>query len=211
MSLYPIFVDAARCRVLVVGGGAVACRKVRGLLEAGARPEIVSPALSAELAGLVETHALVHHARVYQAGDALRRHLVFAATDSAEVNAAVAAEAEGDRALASVADDGEGSAFHVPAVIRRDGVTVALSTGGAAPLLAKRLRERLEDVVTEGVGRAARRLVALRTEVQARWPGDEGRRRAMWTSLVTPAFLDDAVAGRDAELETRIARCLSQS
>ena len=207
----PLLVDAARLRILVVGGGAVALRKVRGVMEAGGRPEIVSPALCGELRAVVEGAGLAWEPRRWEAGDARGFHLVFAATDRAEVNAAVAREAEEERAWVSVADDGAGSLVHLPAVIRRDDVTVAFSTGGAAPLLARRLRERLEAVVTPGLGRAAARLASLRGEVQARWAQDEGRRRALWFELITPEFVDDAVAGRDEDVERRIGRCLSQS
>lgn len=210
-GLLPVMLDVSRLAVLVVGGGAVALRKTRGVLDAGGRPEIVSPALVDELRALVDRHGLAWQPRRYEAGDARGRHLVFAATDRADVNAAVAREAEADRALVSVADDGEGSLFHLPAVLREDEVVVALSTGGASPLLARRLRDRLAALVTPGVGRAARRLAALRDEVQARWPRDEARRRALWFCLVTPELLDAAVAGRDDEVESRIARCLSQS
>ena len=206
-----LLVDAARLRILVVGGGAVALRKVRAVVEAGGRPEVVSPELCAELGALVEREGLAWHPRRWEAGDARGFHLVFAATDRGEVNAEVAREAGAERAWVSVADDGPGSLVHLPAVIRRDEVTVAFSTGGAAPLLARRLRERLEAVVTPGLGRAAARLAALRGEVQARWAGDEGRRRALWFDLITPGFVDDAVAGRDEEVERRIGRCLSQS
>lgn len=94
---------------------------------------------------------------------------------------------------------------------RRDDVVVALSTGGASPLLARRLRERLECVVTPGLGRAAGRLSALRGEVRERWPADEERRRAAWFHLITPEFLEAAIAGRDDEVEHRITACLSQS
>lgn len=210
-GLLAVMLDAARLSVLVVGGGAVATRKVRMVVDAGGRPEVVSPAVGDELREMVAAHGLVWHARPYVPGDARGRHLVFAATDRPDVNAAVAAEGEAERALVSLADDGEGSLFHLPAVLREGEVVVALSTGGASPLLARRLRDRLAALVTPGVGRAARRLAALRGEVQARWPGDERRRRALWFQLVTPELLDAAVAGRDEEVESRIARCLSQS
>lgn len=210
-GLLPVMLDASRLLVLVVGGGAVALRKTRGVLDAGGRPEIVSPEIVEELRALVVEHGLAWQPRPYEPGDARGRHLVFAATDRADVNAAVAHEAVADRALVSVADDGEGSLFHLPAVLRQGEVVVALSTGGASPLLARRLRDRLAALVTPGVGRAARRLAALRDEVQARWPRDEARRRALWFRLVTPELLDAAVAGRDDEVESRIARCLSQS
>lgn len=210
-GLYPVFVDAARLRVLVVGGGEVALRKARGVTEAGGRPDLVSPALHDELRTLTERLRLVWHPRAYETGDARGYHLVFAATDSPAVNAAVAREAEAAGALVTLADAGDESTFHVPAQIRQGDVVVAFSTGGASPLLARRLRERLEAVVTPGLGRAAGRLARLRDELRARFPADEGRRRAAWFSLVTSEFVDAAVAGRDEDVETQIARCLSQS
>ena len=210
-AAYPVLLDAARLRVLVVGGGAVALRKVQGLTEAGGRPAVVAPEVRDELLTLLERLRLVWHPRPYAPGDAAGCHLVFAATDSAEVNAAVAAEAEAAGALVSVADDGPGSTVQVPAVLRRDDVVVAFSTGGASPLLARRLRDRLESVVTPGLGRAAGRLARVREELRARFPEDESRRRDAWFGLVTPEFLDAAIAGQDDEVESRISRCLSQS
>jgi precorrin-2 dehydrogenase/sirohydrochlorin ferrochelatase len=210
-GLYPVLLDLRRVRVLVVGGGAVATRKAEGLVEAGGRPTVIAPELTLELRGLVEREGLPCHLRPYRAGDAAGFGLVFAATDRPAVNAQVARDAEAAGALASVADAGAESAFHVPATIRRGDLVVALSTGGASPLLSRRLRERLEAVVTPGLGRAAGRLEAVREEVRARWPDDEARRRAFWFDLITPEFLDRAVEGRDEEVEARISRCLSQS
>ncbi|HET7230151.1 MAG TPA: bifunctional precorrin-2 dehydrogenase/sirohydrochlorin ferrochelatase [Longimicrobium sp.] len=208
---YPVLLDLSRLAVLVVGGGEVALRKVRGVLDGGGRPAIVSPQVRPELERLIRQHELAWSAQPYAAGDVHGYNLVFAATSSAQVNAQITAEAEAAGALVNVADDGEGSTFHVPAAIRRDEVVVALSTGGASPLLSRRLRERLEGVVTPGLGRAATRLASVRRQVRDRWPADEARRRDAWFGLVTPEFLDAAIAGRDAEVEQRIARCLSQS
>jgi precorrin-2 dehydrogenase/sirohydrochlorin ferrochelatase len=208
---YPVLLDLRRVRVLVVGGGAVATRKVEGLVEAGGRPDVVAPELTPELRDIAEREGLSCRLRPYAPGDAAGYALVFAATNRPEVNARVAREAAEAGALASVADAGAGSDFHVPATIRRGEVVVALSTGGASPLLSRRLRERLEVVVTPGVGRAAARLETVREEVRARWPEDEARRRAFWFDLITPDLLDSAVEGRDEEVEARISRCLSQS
>jgi len=208
---YPAMLDVARLNVLVVGGGEVALRKVEGLLEADARPEVISPAVVPGLHALIGEHGLRWKRRRYQGGDAAGFHLVFAATNQFDVNAMIARDADDEGALANLADDPSGAGFHVPASIRAGDVVVAFSTGGASPLLARRLRERLESVVTPGLGRAAERLAAARTEVRARWPEDESRRRAAWHELITPDFLDAAIAGRDHEVELRIARCLSQS
>lgn len=210
-ALYPVLLDLRRVRVLVVGGGAVATRKVEGLVEAGGRPDVVASELTPQLRGIAEREGLACRLRPYEAGDAAGYGLVFAATDRPDVNARVAREAAEAGGLASVADAGAGSDFHVPAAIRRGEVVVAFATGGASPLLSRRLRERLEAVVTPGVGRAAARLETVREEVRARWPEDEARRRAFWFDLITPGFLDSAVEGRDEEVEARISRCLSQS
>jgi siroheme synthase-like protein len=208
---YPVMLDVSRLSVVVVGGGEVALRKVRGLVEAGGRPEIVSPEVHPELRELIREHGLTWHERPYLPGDGFESHLVFAATGSRRVNEQAGRLAAEDGALVDVVDDPRHSHVHVPAVIRRDEVVVAFSTGGASPLLARRLRERLEAVVTPGLGRAARRLAELRGEVRARWPEDEARRREAWFGLVTPEFLDAAIEGRDDDVEHRIAACLSQS
>lgn len=207
---YPVMLDVSGLPILVVGGGEVALRKVRGLVDAGARPEIISPRVHPGLREIIRAHGLTWHEREW-AVDGFGFDLVFAATDSARVNAAVAREAEACGALCDVVDDPHRSTLHVPAVIRHDEVVVAFSTGGASPLLARRLRERLETVVTPGLGRAARRLAEVRQEVRARWPDDEARRREAWFALVTPEFLDAAIEGRDADVEHRISACLSQS
>lgn len=211
-AAYPVMLDAARLRVLIVGGGAVATRKAAGLVEAGGRPDLVAPAVTEEMQGLIDRNGLEWRPRPYAPGDAGGYRLVFAATDDPAVNGRVAEDARAAGALVSRADEGAESDFHVPSHLRRGDVVVAFATGGASPLLARRLRERLEAaVVTPGLGRAARRLAEVRTDVQARWAADEPRRRAFWFALITPEFLDLAVAGRDEDVEQAIRRCLSQS
>lgn len=210
-GVYPVSLDVSRCRVLVVGGGTVAHRKVAGLVEAGGRPELVSPALCEPLRTLVERQGLRYAPRPFAPGDTRGYVLVFAATDRREVNAEVAREAAAAGALVNVVDAPDGGSLRVPATLRRGEVMVSLATGGAAPLFARRLRDRLAETVTPGVGRAAARLAALRRELRSRIPDDEARRRAFWFALLTSDFLDAAIAGRDEEVESRIARCLSQS
>jgi len=208
---YPVMLDVSRLSILVVGGGEVALRKVRGLVEAGGRPAIVSPELHPALLEIVHAHGLTWHPRAFAPADGFGQSLVFAATSSRQVNEEAGRVAAADGAFVDVADDPRHSHVHVPASIRRDDVVVAFSTGGASPLLARRLRERLEAVVTPGLGRAARRLAGVREAVRARWPDDEQRRREAWFGLVTPEFLDAAIEGRDEDVEHRITACLSQS
>jgi len=126
----------------VVGGGAVATRKVRKLLQAGAEVVVVSPEVLSELEGMgVEVRY-----RPYEHGDLEGAYLAFAATHSREVNAAVAREA-GERGVrVNVADRPSEGDFAVPSTLRRGGLQVAVSTGGASPTLARRIKNELEEV-----------------------------------------------------------------
>lgn len=211
MPAYPVLLDLTDVGVLVVGGGTVALRKVEGLLRGGGRPDLVSPEVVPPLSDLIAALGLRHRVRRFEAGDAAGYALVIAATDDRAVNARIAAEARERGVWVNVVDDPAASNFIVPAVLREGEVVAAISTGGASPLLASGVRERLESVVTPGLGRAAARLLALREEVQSRWPEDEARRRSFWRVLVTGQFLDSAIAGKDDEVEARIEACLSRS
>ncbi len=125
---------------MVVGGGEVASRKVRKLLHAGAEVVVISPEVSPELAA---SEVEFHH-RPYQDGDLEGARLAFTATNSREVNAAVAREA-GERGVPiNVADRPSGGDFALPSTLRRGRLQVAVSTGGASPTLAKRIRGELE-------------------------------------------------------------------
>jgi precorrin-2 dehydrogenase / sirohydrochlorin ferrochelatase len=134
---------------VVVGGGGVAIRKVRKLLQAGAEVVVISPEIRPELAGMgVE----IHH-RPYGYGDLEGANLAFTATDSREVNAAVAREAKERGVPINVADRPSEGDFAVPSTLRRGQLQVAVSTGGASPTLARRIRSGLEEAFgTEWAG-----------------------------------------------------------
>ena len=139
--LYPIFLDLSDRRCVVVGGGEVANRKARKLLQARARVVVISPEVGAEL----ESVAVEVHRRPYREGDLEGAYLAFAATDSREVNAAVAREAEERGIPVNVADRPSDGAFALPSTLRRGGLQVAVSTGGASPTLARRIKNELEE------------------------------------------------------------------
>jgi precorrin-2 dehydrogenase/sirohydrochlorin ferrochelatase len=142
LVLYPIFLDISGRRCVVVGGGEVANRKARKLLQARARVVVVSPEVGAEL----ESVAIEVHRRPYRDGDLEGAYLAFAATDSREVNAAVAREAEERGVPVNVADKPSDGDFALPSTLRRGRLQVAVSTGGASPTLARRIKDELEEV-----------------------------------------------------------------
>ena len=125
---------------MVVGGGGVAARKTRGLLESGARAVVISPEVRPEI---LEMDVEVHD-RPYAPGDLAGASLAFAATDSREVNAAVTREAGDLGVPVNVADRPGDGDFALPSVLRRGGLQVAVSTGGASPTLSRRVRDGLE-------------------------------------------------------------------
>lgn len=144
MRFFPICLDIEKRRCVVIGGGKVAERKVAGLLECGARVEIISPELTEGLRGLVENGTISWLPRLYQAGDLAAAFLVIAATDDPETQQQVHAEAEAANILLNVADVPRWCNFILPATLRRGDLAVAVSTGGKSPALARALRERLD-------------------------------------------------------------------
>lgn len=143
MPDYPVnlILDGRRC--LVVGGGNVAERKVFTLLESGAAVTVISPELSPNLEVWASTGRLIHCSKSFEKGDAAGYMLVMCATDSPAVNAQAAAEAKQAGALVNVADTPALCDFTLPARLQRGSLSIAVSTGGRSPALARELRNEL--------------------------------------------------------------------
>jgi len=141
---YPMYMELANRKCVVVGGGRVAQRRVEGLLSTGAEVLVVSPEARRELQELAEEEVVRWERREFQPDDLEGAFLVLAATDREEVNRQVAEEARKRGVLANVADQPALCDFLVPSVVRRGDLTVSISTRGASPALSKRLRLQLE-------------------------------------------------------------------
>jgi siroheme synthase-like protein len=170
MGYYPVFLEMKDRPCVVVGGGAVAARKVEGLLAAGARVTVISPELTPALAALKEEGRLHHIARPYREGDLEGYELAVVATDDGAVNAEVAREGRSasGRIWVNAVDDPPNCDFILPSVIRRGDIVIAASTGGASPALARRLREELEAFLSEDYGPLAELLQEVRQELRSR-------------------------------------------
>jgi siroheme synthase-like protein len=145
MGYYPVFLEMKDRRCVVIGGGAVAERKVEGLVAAGANVTVISPGITDGLKELLKQGAIRHVARKYQAGDRAGYDLVFVATDNSEINASVSSEARSLRIWVNSADDPDHCDFILPAVIRRGDLAVAVSTGGVSPAVTRAIREELDE------------------------------------------------------------------
>jgi siroheme synthase-like protein len=157
---------------LVVGGGRVATEKVQGLLECGAQVTVIAPEIDEELLALpVRTEA-----RVFTRSDVVGRFLVIAATNAREVNATVSRAAAERSTFCNVADDPELCSFILPAIVRRDPIVVGVSTGGASPALAQRIRSDIAESIGPQHAELARKLAALRPWARDTLPTYEARR-----------------------------------
>ena len=165
--VYPVALSVRGRRALVVGGGPVAERKVRGLLAAGAAVVLVAPALTAPLAELARLGEIVWHDRPYVADDLNGALLVFAATDDGALNATIVAEGRAAGILVNDAGDAARGDFATPAVHRAGPLTVAIDSGGLAPSFVKRIRDELALQFDARYARAAVTLAALRERVIA--------------------------------------------
>ncbi|HEU5327422.1 MAG TPA: bifunctional precorrin-2 dehydrogenase/sirohydrochlorin ferrochelatase [Thermomicrobiales bacterium] len=190
---------------VIVGGGAVAERKARTLLAAGAAVRVIAPALMPGLAELARAGQIRLQPRVYQAGDLAGAWLVVAATDRREVNAAVAAAARAGGALVLVADAPDEGDVTMPAVARRGRLTVAVATAGGSPALASILRDRLLATISDGLLALLDRVVQVREAELA-----AGRRHtlARWRAALEPETLALAERGQIDAAEARLRAAL---
>ena len=207
MEFLPIFLDVKRKPCLVVGGGGVAVRKVANLLEAGARVILVSPWVVDSLDRLRRGGMLEYRPREFQPPDLEGVHLVIAATDDPGVNRRVAEAAQAQRIPVNVVDRPELGSFVMPSVVDRSPVVVAVSTGGASPVLARLIRSRLESMIPAGYGRLAELTRRFRGKVKAKF-GNPADRRRFWDRVLQGGVAERVFSGHDAEAEVLLEKTL---
>ena len=187
---YPLFADLGGRRCVVVGGGVIAQRKVVGLLRCGANVTVISPAVTRWLAASARRGRIRHVARMFRPSDVRSAWLIYAATDHPAVNAAVFRAATRRRLFANVVDHKPLCSFIAPSIMRRGALTIAVSTGGASPSLARRLRHDLHGHVGPYYVPMLRLLARLRPRVQQVLPAYARRKR----------YFDRVLNGRPATL-----------
>ena len=207
-TLFPLFLDLRGRRVLVVGGGSVAARKVTALLEAQADVALVAPALDATLAPLVRMQRITHLGATFAPHQLDDAWLVIAATDDPLVNRVVAEAANTRRLWVNVVDDAELASAQLPARVQRGPLQIAISSGAAAPMLARHLREQLESQLDDSLGALAQLFIALRSRIRARLPELPARRAFFRRALdgrvqaqLRRGDIDAARESLEAELE----------
>ncbi|WP_429108758.1 siroheme synthase CysG [Aeromonas media] len=207
MDYLPIFCRLDNKPVLLVGGGEVAERKARLLLDAGAQLTVVAPELDPELAELAANGSIEWLAGEFAPAQLAGKWLVVAATDRREVNALVYQSANQARIFANVVDDPTRSSFIMPSIIDRSPLMVAISSGGKAPVLARLLREKLEALLPQHLGAVAAFAGSLRERVKARF-ATMGERRRFWERLLGADRLGQALVRGDSASANQLADSL---
>ena len=208
MRYFPLFLDLRDRLVVVVGGGAVAERKVELLRSAGARIRLVAPRLTTALAAAAARGSFEHHGRSFVAADLDGARLAIAATSDGDVNRLVAAAAEARGVVVNVVDDVGLSSGIVPAVVDRSPLLIAISSEGTAPALARWVRQRIETTLDESVGRLAGFCAAWRARIKA-GVADLAARRRFYDWLLTGPAANLLRARRLADADRAVAAALA--
>lgn len=166
MGYYPIFLEVQEMPVLLVGGGHVALEKVGRLVDSGAAVTVVAPDLIPPVREFIEAGRARWIQRPFATGDTAGYGLVMVATDDGEVNRTVAAEARERGILVNAADDVDNCDFILPSLAKKGSLQIASSTGGGSPAMARWLRERLEDFLSDDVVTLANLLAEVRRDIR---------------------------------------------
>ena len=202
MDYFPAFHNLRGLPVLVVGGGDVAARKIALLRQAGARVDVIASSLNRELATLAGSGDIRHCATLYISASLADYTLIIAATDDEATNARVAEDARAVNRPVNVVDAPELCSFIMPAIVDRSPIQIAISTGGAAPVLARRIRTAIESLLPARLGRVAELSSRFRQRVKARFSSLTERRR-FWEAL-----FDSPLVERLMTVEERAAEAL---
>jgi len=178
MQYFPLFLDLLNKPVLVVGGGEVACRKIDSLLRAGARVTVVSPQIAPSLQRLAEERKLEWVQNFYSPKILEKKYLqVWATTDNPELNHQVHKDAKNIGVLVNVVDDQPYCDFITPSILNRGRIQIAISSGGASPVLVRNIRETLESVLPQNLSLLADFGASKRTSIKEHLPSVDLRRK----------------------------------
>jgi uroporphyrin-III C-methyltransferase / precorrin-2 dehydrogenase / sirohydrochlorin ferrochelatase len=196
MKYLPIFYDLSVRPCLVVGAGDIAARKVRQLRKAEATVIVIAPDICDELKSLVDNNEIQYIAKRFSKEYLDDKMLVIAATNDQEVNKQVSELAQAKNIPVNVVDNPDLCSFIMPSIIDRDPVQIAISTGGASPVLARLLRARLETLIPASYGRLAQLMGKFREHVRQRYPHMQERRR-FWENILQSPVAEMIYAGQD--------------
>lgn len=209
MDFLPVFMKLASRPCLVVGGGDVAARKIALLLQAGAVVTVISPTLTTALAARVKAGSITYREATFNESDVVGFVLAVAATDDEAVNKRVSISAQALGIPVNVVDNPTLCSFIMPSIIDRSPLMVAISTGGASPVLARQLRARLESLIPSAYGRLAQIVDEFRGKAKALLT-DTQARRVFWEKMLSGAMPEMVFAGQEQRARETIDQALQR-
>ena len=210
MKQLPIFMQVESRPCLVVGGGSIASRKIDLLLRAGANVTVVSPDLCVELQSLKDKNNIEHIARTFESQDVKNKILLIAATDDNAVNQKVAAVAAAENILVNVVDTPELCTFTFGSIVDRSPITIAVSSGGTSPVLARALRTRLESDIPASLGKLAAFAGVYRDKVKSALPNIQSRRK-FWEWILQGPIAELVFSGQEKAAQAMMEENLLHS
>jgi len=202
--------DINNRQCLVVGGGKVAARKVHLLYRAGANVTVISPELTSDLNAMVQTNEIVAITEQYSGVSMSDYAVVIAATDSADANKQVSEDAKKQGVPVNVVDQPELCSFIMPSIIDRSPVQIAVSTGGASPVLARLLRAKLETVIPSAYGRLAELIELYRNKVKQKFSTVDDRKK-FWEEVLEGPIAESLIAGKDKDARDALDKAVSEA
>lgn len=210
MKYLPVFLDIQNAECLVVGGGEVALRKIHLLQRVGARISVIAKDCCPGVRALVERGAVLALAGGYEAGHLDGKRIVIAATDDSALNRRVSADCRTRRIPVNVVDDPALCTFVTPSIVDRSPVIIAISSGGAAPVLSRLLRARLESSIPAAFGRLAVLAEQFRARVKTALPEPRQRLR-FWERIFTGGISEHVLAGHEAVATKELEQALEHA
>ena len=195
MKYLPIFLSISNKHCLVVGGGGIAVRKIELLLKAGAKVQLVAKDPCSSMSNLQQLHGFECSVRGFEESDLDNVDLVIAATNDRKLNAGISSLAKTKHLPVNVVDNPDLCSFIMPSIVDRDPVQIAVSTGGASPVLARLLRSHLESTIPAAYGELAKLVDNYRDQVKRTFPEIQ-ERRIFWESVLEGTVSEYVFAGR---------------
>ena len=209
MEYFPVFVHLKEQDCLVVGAGEIAARKIDLLVRAGAKITVIASKISAAVSDLQTTHKLTILQKSFAPDDLRGFRLVVSATDNVETNKLVAKIADEQNIFVNVVDNPELCSFIFPAIIDRSPIVAAVSSGGAAPVLARLLRAKIESIIPPAYGRLARLAEKFRIDVKKQIK-EPAQRRIFWENIFQGSVAELVFSGNEQGAEQQLQQALSK-
>jgi len=206
---YPIFIKLKNEKILVVGGGTVATRKVKTLINYSPQITIVSPSVSSKLKALISKYNLKYYKRNYRKSDLKNKKIVFVATSNGTLNEQIFQDAQQSGILVNIADSLEHCSFIVPSIMARGDLQIAISTSGISPLLTKTIRNKLEELFGSEYNTLLKLIRKYRSIIKKKF-NDVKVRKIKLEKLLHPSIIKKIKNGDIKKVEEEFKRIIEE-